>query len=139
MRMASLLLLLFLALQPGCDPARHPSRPKTLLIGLDGVQLQQYLQLGDATNLEQRLYYGKAYAGGINGKASEQLTLSGPGWITLLTGVWSNKHGVESDDDSQRVNPAFPSLFKRLRLAYPNAYLSSIVNWSPINLSLIHI
>ncbi len=64
MRLASLLLLLFLALQPGCDPARHPSRPKTLLIGIDGVQLQQYLQLGDATNLKQRLHYGRAYAGG---------------------------------------------------------------------------
>ncbi|EKT4528755.1 alkaline phosphatase family protein [Pseudomonas putida] len=137
MRLASLLLFLFLTLQPGCDTARHQSRPKTLLIGLDGVQLQQYLQLGDATNLKQRLYYGKAYTGGISGKTSEQPTLSGPGWITLLTGVWSNKHGVESDDDSQRVNPAFPSLFKRLRLAHPNAYLSSIVNWSPINTAFL--
>ncbi|CAI3795229.1 hypothetical protein GLGCALEP_01237 [Pseudomonas sp. MM221] len=133
MRLASLLLLLFLAMLPGCDPAKNPSRPKALFIGLDGVQLEQYLQLGDATNLKQRLYYGKAYAGGTNGKSSEQLTLSGPGWVTLLTGVWSNKHGVTSDADSQRVNPAFPSLFNRLRQAFPNAYLSSIVNWSPIN------
>ncbi|MFF7061047.1 alkaline phosphatase family protein [Pseudomonas sp. NPDC008258] len=137
MRLASLLLLLFLAMLPGCDPAQSPSRPKALFIGLDGVQLEQYLQLGDATNLKQRLYYGKAYAGGINGKASEQPTLSGPGWATLLTGVWSNKHGVDSDADSQRVTPAFPSLFKRLRLAFPNAYLSSIVNWSPINTALL--
>ncbi|MCE7763408.1 hypothetical protein GQL56_12215 [Pseudomonas putida] len=133
----SLLLLLCLALLPGCDPAKHPSRPKALIIGLDGVQFEQYLSLGDATNLKQRLYYGKAYAGGINGKSSEQPTLSGPGWVTLLTGVWSNKHGVDSDAESQRINPAFPSLFKRLRQALPNAYLSSIVNWSPINTAFL--
>jgi len=137
MRLASLLLILFLAMLPGCDPARHPSRPKALLIGLDGVQLEQYLRLGDATNLQQRLYYGKAYAGGINGRASEQPTLSGPGWVTLLTGVWSNKHGVGSDTESLRVDPAFPSLFKRLRLAMPNAYLSSVVGWSPLNTAFL--
>ncbi|WP_426809547.1 alkaline phosphatase family protein [Pseudomonas sp. WOUb67] len=137
MRLASLLFVLFLALLPGCDPAKHPSRPKALFIGLDGVQLAQYLSLGDATNLKQRLYYGKAYAGGINGKSSEQPTLSGPGWATLLTGVWSNKHGVDSDADSLRINPAFPSLFKRLRQALPNAYLSSIVNWPSINTAFL--
>jgi len=137
MRLASLLLLLFLTLLPGCDPAKYPIRPKALFIGLDGVQLEQYLQLGDATNLKQRLYYGKAYTGGISGKSSEQRTLGGPGWATLLTGVWSNKHGVDSDADSQRINPAFPSLFKRLRQAFPNAYLSSIVNWSPINTAFL--
>ncbi|QJQ08857.1 hypothetical protein A3L25_005300 [Pseudomonas putida] len=137
MRLASLMLMLFLAMLPGCDPARHPSRPKALLIGLDGVQLEQYLLLGDATNLKQRLYYGKAYAGGINGKASEQPTLSGPGWVTLLTGVWSNKHGVDSDTELLRVDPAFPSLFKRLRLAMPNAYLSSVVGWSPLNTAFL--
>lgn len=127
MRLTSLLLLLLLAILPGCEPTRHPSRPKALLIGLDGVQLEHYLQLGDATNLSQRLYYGKAYTGGINGKASEQPTLSGPGWVTLLTGVWSNKHGVSNNAESLRVDPSFPSLFKRLRLAMPNAYLSSVV------------
>ena len=133
MRLASVLLLLFLALLPGCDPTQPPRRPKALFIGLDGVQLEQYLKLGDATQLKQRLYHGKAYAGGVNGKASEQATLSAPGWVTLLTGVWSDKHGVVSDAESLRANPAFPSLFKRLRLALPNAYLSSIVNWPPIN------
>ncbi|MEN5140349.1 alkaline phosphatase family protein [Pseudomonas juntendi] len=137
MRLASLLLMLFLTLLPGCEPSRQPSRPKALFIGLDGVQLREYLELGDATNLKQRLHHGRAYAGGENGKASEQPTLSGPGWVTLLTGVWSNKHGVDSDAESLRVNPAFPSVFKRLRLALPNAYLSSIVNWHPINTAFL--
>ncbi|MBV4542501.1 alkaline phosphatase family protein [Pseudomonas sp. RW4S2] len=121
----------------GCDARQPPLQPKTLIIGMDGVQLQHYEQLGSDTHLQKRLFYGKAYAGGINGRASEQATISGPGWMTLLTGVWANKHGVVSNNESLRVDPEFPSLFKRLRDALPNAYLSSVGNWSPINTAFL--
>ncbi|USS56930.1 alkaline phosphatase family protein [Pseudomonas kermanshahensis] len=133
----SALLLMTLVLLAACDPAQHARQPKTLIIGIEGVQLERYEALGDASNLQKRLYYGSAYTGGITGKASEQPTLSGPGWVTLLTGVWSNKHGVDSNAESLRVAPAFPSLFKRLRQALPTAYLSSVVNWSPINTAFL--
>lgn len=133
----SALLLMTLTLLAACDPAQPARQPKTLIIGIEGVQLDRYEALGDASNLHQRLYYGSAYTGGITGKASEQPTLSGPGWVTLLTGVWSNKHGVGSNAESLRVSPAFPSLFKRLRQALPTAYLSSVVNWSPINTAFL--
>ncbi|WP_312819328.1 alkaline phosphatase family protein, partial [Pseudomonas sp.] len=125
--------LLVALLFKGCDARQPPLQPKTLIIGMDGVQLQHYEQLGSDTHLQKRLFYGKAHAGGINGRASEQATISGPGWMTLLTGVWANKHGVVSNNESLRVDPEFPSLFRRLRDALPNAYLASIVNWSPIN------
>lgn len=131
---AGLLVALFFK---GCDARQPPLQPKTLIIGMDGVQLQHYEQLGSDTHLQKRLFYGKAYAGGINGRASEQATISGPGWMTLLTGVWANKHGVVSNNESLRVDPEFPSLFKRLRDALPNAYLSSVVNWSPINTAFL--
>ncbi|MEN5303090.1 alkaline phosphatase family protein [Pseudomonas sp. TWI628] len=135
MRLTALITagLLLALLFKGCDARQPPMQPKTLIIGMDGVQLQHYEQLGGETNLQKRLFYGKAYAGGISGRASEQSTISGPGWMTLLTGVWANKHGVISNAESLRVDPGFPSLFKRLRDALPNAYLSSVVNWSPIN------
>lgn len=130
---ALLLSLLF----RGCEHRQPPIHPKTLIIGMDGTQLQYYEQLGADTNLKKRLLYHKAYAGGLNGRASEQATISGPGWMTLLTGVWANKHGVISNAESLRVDPEFPSLFKRLRNALPNAYLSSIVNWSLINTAFL--
>lgn len=106
--------------------------PKVLFIGMDGVQLEHYKALGPELNL-QRLLYHTAYGGGITDRASEQATNSGPGWTTLLTGVWANKHEVTSNDLKLRLNPEFPSLFRRLRLAMPHAYLTSIVNWGPIN------
>jgi len=136
MQMTSLLLVACLLLAAcGAEPAAK--HPKTLLIGIDGVQLQQYEALGNDTQLKRRLHYTLAYTGGITGQASEQATLSGPGWMTLLTGVWANKHGVTANNESQRLNPAYPSLFKRLRQALPNAYLASVVNWSPINTAFL--
>ncbi|WP_410481475.1 alkaline phosphatase family protein [Pseudomonas plecoglossicida] len=126
-------LLLAALLIEGCDVKQLQAQPKTLIIGMDGVQLQRYEQLGGETNLRERLVYGKAYAGGITGRTNEQATNSGPGWVTLLSGVWANKHGVVSNSESLRINPEFPSLFKRLRDARPNAYIASIIHWAPIN------
>lgn len=134
LRTLSLLLCLLLA---GCDLSPQAMQPKTLIIGMDGVQLQHYEQLGENTNLKLRLHYGKAYAGGITGRATEQQTNSGPGWMTLLTGVWAIKHGVVSNSPSLRLDPAYPSLFRRLRQALPNTYISSIVNWAPINTAFL--
>ncbi|HET6415506.1 MAG TPA: hypothetical protein VFG22_04370, partial [Polyangiales bacterium] len=35
-----------------------------------------------------------AFAGGEPGTPTEQATFSGPGWSSILTGVWVDKHGV---------------------------------------------
>ena len=130
------LLLLFCVLLAGCEPTPQAVRPKTLIVGMDGVQLSEYEKLGESTALK-RLHISKAFTGGIIGSESQQQTVSGPGWITLLTGVWANKHSVISNELHLRVDPNYPSLFKRLREAMPNAYLSSVVNWSPINTAFL--
>ncbi|WP_442109415.1 alkaline phosphatase family protein [Pseudomonas sp. NUPR-001] len=118
------------------DSTVQARSPKTLLIGMDGVQLQRYEQLGSNLNL-QRLHYNKAYAGGVTGSSSRQSTISGPGWTTLLSGVWANKHDVISNQTNLRVNPEFPSLFRRVRDASPSAYIASIVHWAPINTAFL--
>lgn len=124
-----------LVLLSACMDTRKTT-PKTLLIGMDGVQLAHYEQLGPKSNL-RRLHFTKAYAGGITGRATQQSTISGPGWTTLLTGVWANKHGVISNDTNLRANPEFPGLFRRIRAAQPDAFISSIINWSPINTAFL--
>lgn len=104
--------------------------PKTLLIGIDGVQYEKLRALNPPQF--NRLQSAKAYTGGVDGAFSQQGTVSGPGWATILTGVWANKHQVASND-SGLADARFPSLFKRIRQAQPNAYIASITNWSPIN------
>ncbi|HAB03730.1 MAG TPA: hypothetical protein DCE25_12715 [Pseudomonas sp.] len=128
---------LLLSLLAGCDTEPPPRQPKTLLVGITGVQLQHYEQLGSNTTLQQRLHYGKAYTGGITARASDQPTTSGPGWTTVLTGVWANKHKVTSDAVELRVDPQYPSVFRRLREAMPNAYIASIVNWPELHTAFL--
>lgn len=104
--------------------------PKVLLIGMDGMQYEkaQALQLPNLA----RMNVTRAYTGGIQGAGSEQTTYSGPGWGTILTGVWANKHQITSND-SGLANPQYPSLFKRIRDARPNAYIASVTHWGSIN------
>ncbi len=103
---------------------------KVLLVGVDGLQLEQ-LHKVNTPNFD-RLNITPAYTGGIKDYDSEQPTISGPGWASILTGVWMSKHGVDSNS-AGLTNPEFPGLFKRIKDAKPNAYISSLVNWSPIN------
>jgi arylsulfatase A-like enzyme len=78
-----------------------------------------------------------AFAGGELGAVTEQRTLSGPGWSSILTGVWANKHGVEDNGFGGARFDEYPHFFARLREAIPNAYLSSFVTWAPINESIL--
>ncbi|WP_066966207.1 alkaline phosphatase family protein [Microbulbifer sp. Q7] len=111
-------------------PASAQGDNKVLLVGIDGVQFEKLHTL-NTPNFD-RLYVEKAYTGGINGAASQQSTYSGPGWSTILTGVWANKHDVTSNG-SGLANAAFPSLFRRIKDSDSNHWVGSIVNWSPIN------
>ncbi|SMC21838.1 phosphoglycerate mutase [Andreprevotia lacus DSM 23236] len=104
--------------------------PKVLLIGIDGAQYEK-MQALNLPNLN-RLQVTRSYTGGVNGAASQQATVSGPGWATILTGVWTSKHHVVSND-SGLADARYPSLFKRVRDARPTAYIASVTHWGSIN------
>ncbi len=118
-----------LALLGTLTPMAHADQ-KAIVVGIDGVQLEK-LQALYLPNMA-RLTLRKAYTGGITGTGTTQPTVSGPGWSTILTGVWMNKHKVTSNS-SGLANPLYPSLFKRIRDAKPSAYIASVTNWTAIN------
>lgn len=103
---------------------------KVMLVGIDGVQLEK-MQALNLPNF-QRLHVSKAYTGGVLGQLNQQSTVSGPGWSTILSGVWSNKHQI-LDNSCKAANPAYPSVFKRVQEGMPQAKIASIVNWSEPN------
>ena len=106
---------------------------KALLIGVDGMQyqkLQKAIQQNMAPNISS-LKLHKSYTGGVLGTSTEQLTVSGPGWTTILTGSWVDRHQVSANDEALR-NQA-PSLFKQFKLAFPDRKTASIVSWNVIN------
>lgn len=103
---------------------------KALLIGVDGVQLERLLAVSHPNF--NRLNMAKAYTGGIVGEGSEQSTISGSGWATILTGVWEQKHFIATNEAGE-ANPAFPSIFKRLKGANSRLKIGSFADWSAIN------
>ena len=65
---------------------------KVLFIGIDGCRADA-LEVADTPNIDNLiqngLYENEAICS-INGQA----TYSGPGWSSMIAGVWMNKHGV---------------------------------------------
>jgi hypothetical protein len=127
--LAAAVLLKNTLLGDSVDIHRH----RALLIGIDGLQFEQLKQLIDAGKAPAigQFQLGMSYTGGIVGTSTQQPTLSGPGWTTLLTGAWVNRHRVGGNDSGLRNRT--DSLFKLISLSAPTRHTASIVSWNPIN------
>jgi hypothetical protein len=64
-------------------------------------------------------------------------TWSGPGWSSMLTGVWEQKHGVKDNTFTGSNFTDWPHFFDRLKVQYPALYVASIVHWAPINAHIL--
>jgi len=113
---------------------------RALIIGIDGVRsdaLKKLADTGGAPNLKSLIERGSvtwnAYAGGNLGTPTQQPTISGAGWSSILTGTWTNKHGVTDNTFAGRNYTTYPHFFSRIHSTHPNASLSSLVVWSPID------
>jgi len=136
--------LLLLSLLSGCSLllAGPDREPHALIIGLDGVR-PDALQAAHTPNLDRLVRDGQvswdAYAGGgrDEGDPTQQATSSGPGWTSILTGVWVDRHGVRDNDFAGNHVDEYPHLFVRLREARPDLQLSSVAHWTPIHEHLL--
>src|ERR1043166_9138122 len=109
---------------------------RVLLIGIDGCRadaLRAAMESGKAPALSSLAKAGCAnwnvFAGGENGVVTEQATSSGPGWSSILTGVWRNRHGVRSNKFEEHRIADFPHFMRRIKDAKPSASCSSIADW----------
>ncbi|MBR0681566.1 hypothetical protein GXW74_13805 [Roseomonas eburnea] len=110
------------------------SEQHVVFVGIDGLQLEQFLLLGLQGEAEalNSLDIVESYTGGAEGTSTEQPTVSGPGWSTLLTGVWAEQHGVTSNN-GQAIDAEVDSIFEIIDGALPDATIASIVHWDDIN------
>lgn len=106
-----------------------------LVVGIDGLR-SDGLEAADTPNIDAIAADGTttmyAYAGGEQGTETEQPTLSGPGWATVLTGVYANRHGVTDNEFGGLNIDEYPHFFQRIREVDPQARLSSFVHWIPL-------
>ncbi len=110
--------------------AQSERRPKVLLIGLDGIRVD-ILQAADTPNLD-----ALARAGEISFTArTRPKTVSGPGWSSMLTGVWMNKHGVEGNDFSSNRYETYPDFLTRIEQLRPELSTLAVLDWPPLGTS----
>src|SRR4029077_16214079 len=112
--------------------ADEPLKKKALIIGVDGCRPDALLA-AKAPNLHNLIKNGafsdKAQTG--------DMTASGSGWGSLLTGVWREKHGVKGNDFAGANFEAFPHLLTRIQKARRKSYLASVAHWEPIRQKIV--
>ena len=67
-------------------------------------------------------------------------TWSAQGWASILHGVLPEFHGLTNaiiEKTPYPVNSRYPSLFRVVREAMPDAELASFVEWNPINIGIV--
>ena len=109
------------------------SRPKKVLIlGIDGCR-PDALAVAQTPHIDELLREG-AYTD--RAQTGEQ-TVSGPGWSSMLTGVWPTKHRVSNNFFFGSRYQEFPHLFQRVKDHNPAWYTASIVHWAPIHNKIV--
>lgn len=106
------------------------SGPKALVVTIDGLThaaLRDAIAEGKAPAL-QGLTLAPAWTGGANGTPTEQRTTGHPGWATLVTGTWVQRHAVRWDTPDQRIDATLaPSVFAFAKQKADAAYLTAAV------------
>jgi predicted AlkP superfamily pyrophosphatase or phosphodiesterase len=136
----ALLVVPSFALAHGPGPSNDFGGRRVLLFGIDGCRpdaLKKLVDSGRAPNLKALIDGGtvtwNAFAGAEPNAQVPQDTVSGPGWTTILTGVWREKHGVADNRFRTHRIAAHPHLFRRLKTARPTAWVGSLVDWPEIH------
>ncbi|MER6462309.1 alkaline phosphatase family protein [Streptomyces sp. NPDC001228] len=111
--------------------ARAAARtPKVLVIGLDGCLLTR-IKDADAPNLDALAAAGLTAPSSIYADPLAP-TLSGPGWSTIITGVWPDKHNVKDNTLSGNKFAQYPDFLTRIETARPALSTYAVSSWAPI-------
>lgn len=107
---------------------------KVLYVGIDGARFDA-IESAATPHLDELIKQGTHSTACqiVNERCRESDTISGPGWSSILTGVWADKHGVMNNSFRGRNYEAYPHFFARLKQARPAVKTVSLVTWQPIH------
>ena len=123
---------------PAEEPAAPQSKKHVLIIGMDGTRPDALLKAKTPTF--DKLIKEGAFTDDANilgERYQKNDTISGPGWSSILTGVWADKHGVHDNSFKGKNYELFPHFFKRLKRQRPDAKTVSLVSWAPIHENIL--
>lgn len=115
---------------PGDEPS--DLEPKVLWIGIDGLRSDA---LGSARtpHLDALMREGCFTFEAL----TDEFTISGAGWSNLLTGVWSEKHGVTDNEFAAPRYDRFPHAFARLAGAETDIRCAQYCSWEPLDAKIL--
>lgn len=103
---------------------------KTLVIGIDGAAFDA-VKAANMPRLEALQAQGTTSVSNLY-SAPMAGTWSGPGWSTIATGVWPDKHGVTENDFSSAHFDAYPDYLTRINAARPSRSTVVVGTWESI-------
>lgn len=125
-----LLFSFCLALLLGCTPEAVNTPHKAVFILLDGIPADVIEQVETPVldEIAAAGGYTRAYVGGEKGGYSETPSISAPGYMSLLTGTWANKHNVWGNYN-QDPNYAYWNLFRIAEAVQPELQTAIFSTW----------
>ncbi|MEV7419147.1 alkaline phosphatase family protein [Streptomyces sp. NPDC089919] len=106
---------------------------KVLVIGIDGVVLDR-LKAANAPRLKGLMSQGLTARSTLYASPMAA-TSSGPGWSTIATGVWPDKHGVKDNSFTGKNYTAYPDFLTRIENADPSLNTYAAADWEPLTSS----
>ncbi|ATL28013.1 alkaline phosphatase family protein [Streptomyces formicae] len=104
--------------------------PKVLVIGLDGALLSR-VEDADTPTLKGLMSAGLTAPSALYAQPLAP-TSSGPGWSTLITGVWPDKHKVVNNEFTGHQLAKYPDFMTRVEAAKPGLRTYAVASWAPI-------
>ncbi|MFD3539674.1 alkaline phosphatase family protein [Streptomyces sp. NPDC058662] len=103
---------------------------KVLVIGIDGAVLDR-VKAANAPHLNGLMAQGLTARSTLYANPMA-VTSSGPGWSTIATGVWPDKHGVKDNSFNGKNYTAYPDFLTRVENAQPELNTYAAADWEPI-------
>src|ERR1041385_2454150 len=130
-------LILFLLLLVAAT-TQAQNKKKALFIIVDGIPADVIEKLQPPTLMEISKVGGftRSYTGGVKDTYNQTPTISAPGYINLITGVWGNKHNVW-DNDINDPNYNYWNIFRIAKKVKPLIKTAVFSTWTDNRTKLI--
>ncbi|CAM5237156.1 hypothetical protein SSPIM334S_00372 [Streptomyces spiroverticillatus] len=107
------------------------SRNKVLVVGMDGLRYDR-IAAAQAPTFKSLIAKG-TFATSLLYSPPTAQTSSGPGWSTVSTGVWPDKHGVVDNSFKGKNYAQYPGFLARLREVKPELSTFAAIDWKPLD------
>lgn len=107
------------------------SKDKVLVVGMDGLRHDR-IDAASAPHLKSLMANG-TYGLSLLYAPPLAATSSGPGWSTIATGVWPDKHGVRDNSFIGKNYGKYPGFLARLAQVRPDLSMYAAVDWKPLD------